>query len=39
MNLFFNQYIIKEYYEKDVDAVLLEGDTFDILRRLPDNAY
>ena len=39
MDLLFNQYITKEYYEKNADAVLLEGDTFDILKQLPDNTF
>ena len=36
MNLLFDQYVIKEHYEKAADAVLLNGDAFDILKQLPN---
>jgi DNA modification methylase len=39
MNLFFEQYTVSKYYDKNADAVLLEGDTLDILKQLPDNSF
>jgi DNA modification methylase len=39
MDLFFEHYKITEYYDNNSDAVLLEGDTLDILKKLPSNTY
>ncbi|MDR1869954.1 MAG: hypothetical protein LBQ82_08215, partial [Treponema sp.] len=39
MNLFFEQYTVSKHYDDRADAVLLEGDTLDILKQLPDNRF
>ena len=39
MNSLFDQYIVSKYYDENSDAILLEGDTLDILKRLPDNRF
>jgi DNA modification methylase len=37
--LLFDQYTVKEYYDKNADAVVLEGDTFDMLQQLPNDIF
>ncbi|MDR1216464.1 MAG: site-specific DNA-methyltransferase [Treponema sp.] len=37
MNLLFKQYNITDHFDETADAVLLEGDAFDILKQLPNN--
>jgi len=39
MSLLFDQYIVSEYYNENSDAVLLKGDTQDVLKQLPDNSF
>ncbi|MCL2218857.1 MAG: site-specific DNA-methyltransferase [Chitinispirillia bacterium] len=39
MNLLFEQYSIADYYNNISDAILLEGDTLDIVKKLPQNEF
>ena len=39
VNLLFEQYSIVDYYNNISDAILLEGDTLDIIKNLPENEF
>jgi len=39
VNLLFEQYSIVDYYNNISDAILLEGDTLDIIKDLPENEF
>jgi DNA modification methylase len=39
MNLLFEQYNVTDHFDETADAVLLEGDAFDILKQLPNNIF